>query len=148
MIQSKYLPAFEKMAAEGKEAFVLNSEFILVEEIAMGEVKSQGGIIMTTDKKMPDGFGQNKPTLATVLMVGAGYYDDETGESIPLDVKPGDIVLVGGQSIKWLSYLGPVISVEGARVGISTAGEIQLKFNGAEGYQKVYSILQGAIRGQ
>jgi co-chaperonin GroES (HSP10) len=142
MIESKYLKQFQRMAAEGKDAYRLNGEFILVEELPFEEKKTKGGIILPGSEKNRDGFGQNRPTLVIVLAIGEGYYDDVTGESVPLDVAPGDIILVGGQSVKWLSYLGPIISAEGAaRIGLSTASETQLKFNGAAGYQKVYELL-------
>lgn len=144
----KYLAAFEKMAAEGKDLYQLQGEFIIVEEFGEEEVKSAGGIIMTASKKNADGFGQNRPTLVRVVAVGEGYYDEETKEDLPLNVKPGDIILVGGQSVKWLSYFGPIISSEGARIGISSAAEVQLKFNGQEGYEQVFQLLESASNGK
>jgi chaperonin GroES len=60
------------------------------------EEKTAGGILL------PD-TAKEKPQKATVLAVGQGRLTDE-GKRIPLDVKPGDVVLYGkyaGTEVKW-----------------------------------------------
>jgi chaperonin GroES len=60
------------------------------------EEKTAGGILL------PD-TAKEKPQKATVLAVGTGRLTDE-GKRIPLDVKPGDVVLYGkyaGTEVKW-----------------------------------------------
>jgi chaperonin GroES len=60
------------------------------------EEKTAGGILL------PD-TAKEKPQKATVLAVGSGRLTDE-GKRIPLDVKPGDVVLYGkyaGTEVKW-----------------------------------------------
>lgn len=143
----KYLAAFQKMATEGKEYYQLNGEFIIVEEVPPEEKKTKGGLVLPGHERQHDGFAQNRPTLVRVVAVGEGYYDDDTGESVPLDVAPGDVILVGGQSVKWLSYLGPIISSEGVRIGLSTASEVQMRFRGEEGYKKVCELLGAVVNG-
>ena len=60
------------------------------------EEKTAGGILL------PD-TAKEKPQKATVLAVGEGRLTDE-GKRVPLDVKPGDVVLYGkyaGTEVKW-----------------------------------------------
>lgn len=67
---------------------------IIVQRLDEGEQKI-GGIIIPDSAK-------EKPQQAKVLAVGAGRMTDE-GKRIPLDVKPGNLILFGkysGQEIK------------------------------------------------
>jgi chaperonin GroES len=56
---------------------------------AEGDLKSKGGVII------PD-TAKEKPQEGKVIAVGPGFRD-ESGKLIPLDVKPGDLILFG----KW-----------------------------------------------
>ena len=67
---------------------------IIVQRLDEGEQKI-GGIIIPDSAK-------EKPQQGKVLAVGAGRITDE-GKRIPLDVKPGNVILFGkysGQEIK------------------------------------------------
>lgn len=54
------------------------------------EQKSKGGIVLTGDT-------QEKSNICTVVAVGEGYLNHDTGEVTPLKTKEGDTVLIG----KW-----------------------------------------------
>ena len=56
---------------------------------AEGDLKSKGGIII------PD-TAKEKPQQGEVIAIGPGHHD-ESGNLVPLDVKPGDLILFG----KW-----------------------------------------------
>ena len=139
---SKYLDSFKQLALEGSDSFQLIGDCLIVEELVeANEVKTAGGIIVQGTDGMRDGFEQNKPTFVRVLAVGEGYYDEE-GKTVPIDANPGDIVLVGALSVKWLSTFGPIISIgKGERLGITRESEIQLRFKGQNGYDEVFRIL-------
>ncbi|HZR24813.1 MAG TPA: co-chaperone GroES [Vicinamibacterales bacterium] len=70
---------------------------ILVKRVEEQEQRIGGIIIPDTAKE--------KPQTAKVVAVGKGRVND-TGEVFPLDVKPGDYVLVG-------KYAGTEIKLEG-----------------------------------
>ena len=73
------------------------------------ESKSTGGIII------PDS-AQEKPVEGEVLAVGSGARD-ESGKSIPMDVKVGDRIIFG----KWS---GPEIKIDGDDYLILKASDI------------------------
>jgi co-chaperonin GroES (HSP10) len=145
-VKSKYLEAFQKLRAEGASLYQLVGGVILVEEAAKPEVTTKSGIILAESTRNHDGFGQNRPTLIHILDVGEGYYDDETGEAIPVDLQPGDICLTGVQSCKWLSHFGPIVSTEGARIGLALESEIQLRFRGPDAYAAACKLLESTIQ--
>lgn len=149
-MKSKFLSAFQAMAQEGRDAYRLLGDCILLEEIPQEEKKTKSGLVLAGHDRNRDGFDQNRPFLAYVLATGEGYYNDagESAEEIPLVCKPGDIVLISAITTKWLSYFGPAISTEGARIGLNTAENIQMIFKGQEGYDKVYQILDSKINPQ
>lgn len=144
-MKSKYLDNFKRLAEEGREAYVLVGDCILVEELVeANEVKTKGGIVIQGTTGMRDGFEQNRPTFVRVLAVGEGYYDEDN-KSVPLEARPGDIILVGALSVNWLSTFGPIVSiVKGERIGITREAEIQLRFKGQNGYDEVFRILGAA----
>jgi chaperonin GroES len=80
--------------------------------------QSVGAIIIPDSAK-------EKPQLGTVIAAGQGKCNDE-GKRMPMDVKPGDIVLFGkysGQEVKLdgVEYLimkeEDVLAIEGAALG-------------------------------
>ena len=71
------------------------SNYVLVKKDEEKEV-SNGGIILTDAVK-------EKPSTGTVIAVGPGKYCEQTGNLIPMQVKPGDRVFflrLGGQRIE------------------------------------------------
>ena len=96
------------------EKFELFDDRVLVKPNA-AEEKSAGGIII------PD-TAQEKPQKGTVVAVGKGKYADQTGNLIPMQVKPGDVILYG-------KYGGTEISIEGEDYLIMRASDILVKLN-------------------
>lgn len=146
MKPSPYPKAFEKLA-ECREAFELIGDCILVEEIEDDEFRTQGGLIIASGTKQINGVEADKPTFARVLWVGEGYYDDDSGKSIPLNVEPGDVILVGRHSIKRFSVFGSIL-YSGTRIGLTRESEIQLRFKGEAGYDRFFGTLNSAIKAQ
>ncbi len=101
------------------------------------EYKTTGGIIIAqaANVKQINTIDDNRPMLVRVLLVGEGYYDDDSGEAVSLDSKPGDIVMVGKLSVGFMSSFGPILFQEGTRVGKIRESEIQFRYSGQEGYE-------------
>jgi co-chaperonin GroES (HSP10) len=146
---SKYLKAFQKLAEENKD-FELTGDCCLVEVIKDDELKTKGGILLapSTSARQVTGLSADKPTFVRILLVGKGYYDDETLEDRPLDVNPGDICLVGATSIKHFSVFGKLISYGETSLGLISAESVQLRFKGQEGYDRVFDLLNSAIEAE
>ena len=78
-----------------------------------------------------------------VLDVGEGYYDEKTGKDIPLDMKVGDIILVGPMSVTWYKNFGPIIT--NGLVGMTRQSEVKERYFGKEGYAKVFGVLGSSV---
>lgn len=116
-------------------------DILLVREIPAQEQKTKGGLyIPTMQLKQVDGLEANRPCWVQVLKVGAGYFD-EGEDHVPLDTKPGDIILVGKLSVKWLSTLGPLTSTPENNLGIVRETEIQGRFRGQDVHDTYFRVL-------
>lgn len=96
-MQSKYLKQFQAAAGHIR----LRGNRLLVEVLPKEEIKSAGGLIMAapiTDHRST--LEQNRATLAIVLAVGEGYYDDDTSEDVPMDVTPGNVILINAYGLR------------------------------------------------
>lgn len=128
---SKYLTSFQR----AKKNFNLIGDCILVEELPKEETKSAGGLILSSTQT-----NEEAPKLVRVLAINENL-DPESGEET-LEVKPGDLALVGDMSVKWYGTFAGQVFIDGQRVGLSRESEILLLFNGQEGYDKVSTILR------
>jgi co-chaperonin GroES (HSP10) len=112
---------------------------LLVERIKPGEVKTKSGLIIADAKHLQvTAITADRPHWAIVLDVGAGFYDDETGEPVPLGVTPGDVVLLGQMSAKYFStaeviadYLGLDITYQPDSIGVVRESEVLIQAEGA-----------------
>lgn len=141
MNKSQWLDAFKELKEAGQDHFTLTGSCLLVESIPKEELKSKGGIIIADTKSYKETLQDGRPIWVRVLMTGAGYYDDETGEDIPGWVSPGDIILVGQASCQWFSEFGNLEGYDTQTIGITREEEIKLQFKGEEGYKKAFGIL-------
>ncbi len=82
---------------------------IVVERVDDQEEKSAGGIIIPDSAK-------EKPQQATVISVGPGKLDED-GKRQPLDVQPGDRVLIG-------KYAGNDVNIGDKEYVILTEDEV------------------------
>lgn len=132
---SKYLDRVQSAVASCQEGFVLTGGTLLVEKIPQEEVKTKSGLILATDlgKGQVNSISANLPVFVHVLAVGSGYYDESTGADVPLDTKPGDILLVGQHSARWLSVF-PIDNYEPFSVGVTSEAETQMRFRGHDAY--------------
>lgn len=140
MQQSKYLARFQTLPTE---AMTLIGDSLLVERVPIEEKRTSSGLIKSAD------FGANHarnsiktdlPVFVHVVAVGSGYYDDETKEPVPLDVKVGDIVLVGSHSVNWFSDMD-IPDYQAYEIGLTREQEIKLKFSGKEAYERAFAYL-------
>lgn len=157
MEKSKYLSKFLKLESNASSAPVeIVGDIIVVEKIKEPEKKTASGLIYGIDVKNQLGtIALDKPHWVRVLAVGAGYYKtsetDEGGtieETIPLNVTPGDIILVGQTSVKYFSTFGELAGYEADTIGLTRESEILIRFKGEEGYNSAFEQLNRAAEGQ
>lgn len=143
MLPSKYLEAFKKAKSEASDSYTLYGDAILVEKVPEEEVKTASGIYIASSSKTQLGsIADNKPHFVHVLSVGEGFYS-ETGD-VPVSVEPGDIILVGVNSVKWFSHM-EIPQYEPFTVGLTRESEIQLKFKGQEAYRKFFEAINSGL---
>jgi hypothetical protein len=156
---SKYLERFQRLADSLRDQFQLTGDYVIVERIPDSDftksVKREDGteakLIISTDyaTRQHNSIAADKPNWLRVLLVGEGYYDtatdSETGETIestiPLDVVPGDIVMVSQVAVKYFSMFGELEGYEADSIGITKASDIQLRFKGLTSYEQCFNKL-------
>lgn len=132
MKQSEYLNKFKN----GSEFFNLLGNKLLVERLDSGEVKTAGGIIVAETSAVRADLRLQKPAICMVLATGNGYYDADKDEYLPLDVKPGNVVILNTMGIQFYSVLPGSPSYTGNTVGMTTEADVQIVFKDTEAYNK------------
>jgi co-chaperonin GroES (HSP10) len=147
---SKYLDAFTAVAREHAAAFELVGDYLIVEVIPDEEFKTKSGLIMATSSgHQVNSITADKPTFVRVLMVGAGTPKDaDSTDLVKYDVDPGDICLVGAHSIKYFSVFGQLVTYGETRIGLTLAGEIQMRFKGQTGFDRFFGSLNQQVKTQ
>lgn len=144
MTPSKYLDKFTHLHLQGAHLHEIVGDTLLVEKI-IEEQKTASGLVLAADPRTRNSLTNDRPHFVRVLAVGMGYYNEETGAAVPLEVEPGDIILVGSLSVKWFSMFG-ITGYEADTIGLSRASEIQLRFKGAHGYDQAFNLLNQASK--
>jgi co-chaperonin GroES (HSP10) len=143
MIQkSKYLEAFRANAALTDK--LLTGGLMIVEVIPQAEIKTSSGIILAQTDRQVNSVKANLPSFVRVLAVGPGYYDEETGETTPPEVRPGQIIMVAESSVKWWSHL-PLTGYRPMELGLSEESEAQIRFDSDESFVGFFSALNSNL---
>ena len=148
-IESKYLDRFNKVTEDKDtmEGVKLYGDKFLVEVISNDEIRSAGGLILETPSNQRSDTNSLKAKIGIVLMVGAGYYDDDTGEDIPLDLKPGNIVLLSDMGLRYYTTFPGILEYTAKGIALSRETEIHMKFEDADAFEKYQSKLNEGILG-
>lgn len=140
-MESKYLNRFTKLVRDGKDLVQLRGDRVLVEVLPKEELKSAGGLYMATSDSHRTDTKENQATLALVLMTGEGYYDESTGDDLPLGVKPGDVVLLADMGLKRYTTFPGLTEYTANTIALTRDSEIHMIFRGAEAYEKAKGLL-------
>lgn len=145
--ESLYLEWFNTNSARIKEQTNLIGDLILVERIKMPEMKTAGGIVLV-DKAYSqiNAMTSDRPVFYRVLLTGAGFYDDETGKDVPLEVEPGDIIQTGNISVRVYSSFPLLEAYEADTIGITRESDIHWRFKGEASFTGLLSDFNRAIK--
>jgi co-chaperonin GroES (HSP10) len=142
MLESKYLNRFKKLRECGTGEYTLIGNRLLVEVLPKEELKSAGGLVIATTLNQKSDTTANQATLAIVLLVGEGYYDED-GNDAPMPFEVGNIVLVSDMGLKkYTSFPGMAAYTENS-IALTRDSEVHLKFPSVEAYEKVKELLNG-----
>jgi hypothetical protein len=140
---------FLKYFVENREALQAESrligDLILVERIVFPE-KKIGKIFIADTKNQLGSLVGDQPVFYRVLLVGSGYYNDETGEDSPLDIKQGQIVLTGSANVKmWSSF--PLLEIaESDVLGITRYGDIHWQWENEETFFRRLNDINQSVK--
>ena len=139
-MESKYLNRFQKAAS----LLPLRGNRILVEILPKEEIKSAGGLIIASNlDNHRTKTEQQRAKLAIVLAVGTGYYDDSSdeGEDVPLDVQPGNVVMLSDYGLKYYSEFPGLAEFTGDSLALALDKDVHCAWESIEAYQEYSKAL-------
>jgi co-chaperonin GroES (HSP10) len=124
--------------------FTLTGNRMLIERLeGYDEVKTAGGLIVGEDKRARSDLKMMKPLVCVVLATGEGYTQDGDEDKLPLDCKPGDVVVLNPMGATFFSILPGVATYTNNSVGIVAEGDVQMRFSSIEHFQEYKKAIQG-----
>lgn len=142
-MKSKYLRFFEKLKEQRPNFYQLYGSRILVEILPEPEMKTASGLIVGTASNQRTDTEENKFTAAVVLAIGAGYYDEESNEDVPLKVKLGQVVEVVRTSLRRYST-HPALGSQFTKGDLATTRESDISCLLADTVEE-YDVTLGTI---
>lgn len=139
-MQSKWLERFKHLSFNEPHRGCMRvyGDTLIVEKLPPQEVATKSGIIIadasTHKKTMADGV----MSLAVVLMVGEGTYDED-GVEQELTTQVGDVIVVNPLAVEWWSHL-PLAGYEPDTIGYIREGQVRITF---PDYNKAFEVLNG-----
>lgn len=143
---SKYLPYFVNNKEKISSTLELTGDLLLVERVRFPEKRVGSIFIADSRKVMTGGFTTETPEFFRVLFVGKGYYDEETGKDVPLDINQGDIVYLPAASVKiWSSF--PLLETTDSDVlGITRHGDVQIRWKSEKEFIEYLTGFNQAVK--
>ncbi len=157
-MQESFNKELTKLREMGQETFVLRGSNIIVEILEPEEIKTAGGIVLTTSSKHNAGNSINahRVEVGRVLMTGPGYWVDEQsareiepgiydvgqeGKYETLEVKPGAIVLLPQYSIQPMSQFPGIQRPTGNKLAMVKMDQIFAYYPTEEAYERAKAAL-------
>lgn len=130
-MKSKYLSKFMNLQPNQLAKLPIAGSRLLIELMPQEEVKSSGGIYLTTGLK----DNLQAPTVGIVLAVGEGY-EDENGEPLPVDIGVGAVVLVANFSVSAFSTFPGLIGYTGGDIAFVREGDVAASWVSIEAFDE------------
>jgi co-chaperonin GroES (HSP10) len=141
METSVYLERFKRLKELGGDKYSLIGGKVLVERITPPEMKTAGGLFIPQDVKSHKGTASDfKTEIGVVLLVGSGYID-ENGYDVPIDLKPGEIILLPTSVSYYTTFPGLISSIPERTLGMIRESDVWFKFASVEAFEECTKIL-------
>lgn len=119
-------------ALKSTKGFSLLGDKILVQYYPQAEI-SKGGIVLTGGLDQRGSLTERKYEWCEVIITGRGYYDETTGEEVPLEFNEGDVLLVNPAGLtKFPVFGGVVAGKETGGIGLISDSDVAMKFSSVE----------------
>jgi co-chaperonin GroES (HSP10) len=136
-IQSKYLEQFQRAG----NTLRLRGNRVLLELLPKPEVKSKGGLVLATSLNDHRATTeQNMADICVVLATGEGYYNDD-GTVVPLDLMPGNVVLVSRYGLKLYSNIPGLADYTGESIAIARDTDVHAVWKSAQEFERYIEAL-------
>lgn len=145
MDKNIYLNAFQKTIESNPDTHRLYGDLLIVEKLDLEKYVPKKQIIIANAENYRNTKSASLPVFARILMCGEGFYDSDKGEEVPLVQRPGDIILVGQNSISHFSQFGKFENYGKIEMGIVSAGEILMIWHGEAGFNTFFDGLNESI---
>lgn len=147
--KSKYLDYFVTNEATIREQMETIGNIIVVEKVKLPEQKTASGIILAeAPRAQLNTLVSDRPAFYRVLHVGAGYFDADTDADVPLNSRPGDIVLCASTSVKLFSSFPLLGAYEPDTIGITRDEDVQIRYKGQEAFERFLIGLDSHVKAQ
>lgn len=137
---SKYLERFSRLTDIA--GFELRGNRLLVEVIPQEELKKGSIVIASSLSDHKSATQENRATLVRVLLVGTGYVDDE-GADVPMDLKPGNVVMVPQMALKLYTQFPGLQDFTSNELALLLDHEIHMKWDDDAAYDRYKVALNG-----
>lgn len=133
-IESKYLKMFKKLAPEDIR---LRGNRLLIEILPQPEVTTKGGLVVATSlSDHRTSTRDNAADIGVVLVAGEGYYDDETGDPVKMDIQPGNVVLISKFGMRVFSMFAGLQEYTSETIALARDSDCHAVWNSLEEYER------------
>jgi co-chaperonin GroES (HSP10) len=106
---------------------------MLVEVLPKPEIKSAGGLIVSSGNDIRSSTKENQADLALVLAVGAGYVDED-GNTVDVDLQPGSVILVSRMGLRLYSQFPGLSEYTAESIALTRETEVHCAWPSIEDY--------------
>lgn len=145
-MESKYLARFQKLESG---QLPLRGNRMLVEVLPKPEIKSAGGLVLSSGNDTRTSTKENQADVAIVLAVGTGYVetvvDEATGEEkqvdVDIDIKPGSVILVSRMGLRLYSQFPGLADYTAETIALTRDTEVHCAWPSIEAFNAYQATL-------
>lgn len=141
MIEKKhdYTQQIRQAAEAVGEGFEIIGDNLLVQVLDHADPVTKSGLVMATpDNHKRKSFTERSYMWCEVILTGAGYYDETTKETVEVDNKVGNVVLVNPQSIAAFTNFGSIMD---GRIAQVRDTDVAMRFTNLAAAEKFFSVM-------
>lgn len=141
-MQAKYNYLEKFGSARGrKDLFRLNGGRVIVEILDEGEIKTKGGLFVPESSHARSDVVMNKAVVAQVVLIGEGYFDPDTGKESPIDLEPGEVVVVNEMGLRFYSKFPGLDHYAQNSLAMMTEDDVQMRFPSLAAYTEFKALV-------
>lgn len=135
----EYLNKFDKVRSS-KDLFRLNGGRVIIQVMPQEELRTAGGLHLVDTSQAKSDVVMNKALLGVVVLIGEGYVD-ENGEDVPVDVKPGNVVMFNEVAARYYSSFPGIKGYLKNSLAMISDSDIQMVFPSLNAYSEFSSLV-------